>query len=47
MDENLGLFGVCGIRMGTFDPEHVKVISGHSVHFSPNWAITWKWFTVK
>ncbi len=28
MDENLGLFGVCGIRMGTFDPEYVKVISG-------------------
>ena len=32
--------GVCSMHVGIFDLEHVKVIWGHSVHFSENWAIT-------
>ncbi len=28
------------MHVGIFDLEHVKVIWGHSVHFSENWAVT-------
>ena len=40
--ENLALVGVCSLHVGIFDLEHVKVIWGHSVHFSGNWAVTQK-----
>ncbi len=30
------------ITVGIFDLEYVKVIWGHSVHFSENWAVTQK-----
>ncbi len=42
MDENLGPGGACSMHVGIFDLEHVKVIWGHSVHFSENWPITQK-----
>ncbi len=38
-DKNLGLGGVCSMRVGIFDLEHVKVIWGHSLYFSENWAV--------
>ena len=38
-DKNLGLGGVCSMRVGIFDLEHVKVIWGHSLHFPENWAV--------
>ena len=30
------------MHVGIFDLEHVKVIWGHSVHFSENWVVTQK-----
>ena len=30
------------MHVGIFDLEHVKVIWGHLVHFSENWAVTQK-----
>ncbi len=35
------------MHIGIFDLEHVKVILGHAVHFSQNWAITRKWLIVE
>ena len=40
--ENLALVGVCNMHVGILNLEHVKVIWGHSVHFSENWAVTQK-----
>ena len=34
--------GVCNMHVGIFDLELVKVIWGHLVHFSENWAVTQK-----
>ncbi len=42
LNENLTLGGVCNMHVGIFYLEHVKVIWGHSVHFSKNWAVTQK-----
>ena len=38
--------GVCSMNVG-IDLEHVKVIWGHSVHFSKNWAVTQKWLIIE
>ena len=44
--ENLALVGVCSAHVGIFDLEHVKIIWGHSVHFSENWSVTKKRLSV-
>ncbi len=35
------------MHVGIFDLEHVKVISGHLVHFSENWGVTQKRLVVE
>ncbi len=46
MEGNLGLGGVSSTHVGIFDLEHVKVIWGHSVHFSKNWPVNRKWLII-
>ena len=45
--ENLTFVGLCSIHVGIFYLEHVKIIWGHSVHFSINWALSQKWLIVE
>ena len=40
--ENLAAPGVCSMDVGIFYLEHVKLIWGHLVHFSENWAVSQK-----
>ncbi len=37
----------CSMHVGIFDLEHVKVIWGHPVQFSENWAVTQKWLIIE
>ncbi len=39
-DENLGLGRVYTMNVDIFAVERVKVIWGHSVHFSESWAVS-------
>ena len=41
-DENVGLGSVCITHGGIFYLEHVKIIWGHSVHFSKHLTVTEK-----
>ncbi len=38
---------ICSMDVGIIDLEHVKIIWGHSVHFSKNWAVTQKQRNIK
>ncbi len=38
--ENLVSENLCSMHMGTLDVDIVKVIWGHSVHFSQHWAVS-------